>query len=130
MFKNIIIIGCDMIGSSILRGAISQKMCKKIYVFEKNKKYKNQIKKINKLLSKDYAIHGMQEHTIDNIYDLFDDKKFLKEVKKYDGKEVDINSYMFKKVFEPGKGGKNAYAYMQLGRALRGEIKLDGITLE
>ena len=37
-----------MIGSSILRGAISQKMCKKIYVFEKNKKYKNQIKKINK----------------------------------------------------------------------------------
>ena len=48
MFKNIIIIGCGMIGSSILRGAISQKMCKKIYVFEKNKKYKNQIKKINK----------------------------------------------------------------------------------
>ena len=48
MFKNILVIGCGMIGSSILRGAISQKMCKKIYVFEKNKKYKNQIKKINK----------------------------------------------------------------------------------
>jgi hypothetical protein len=96
-------------------------------VFELNK---TQINKINKLLSKDYAIQGMQQQTIDGIYDLFDDKKFLKEVKKYDGKAVDINSYLFKKVFEPGKGGKNAYAYMQLGRALRGEIQLDGINVD
>ena len=96
-------------------------------VFKLNK---TQINKINKLLSKDYAIHGMQEQTIDNIYDLFDDKKFLKEVKKYDGKAVDIDSYLFKKVFEPGKGGKNAYAYMQLGRAFRGEIQLDGINID
>ena len=48
MFKNILIIGCGMIGSSILRGAIGQKLCKSIYVFEKNTKYKKQIKKINK----------------------------------------------------------------------------------
>ena len=48
MFKNILIIGCGMIGSSILRGAISQRLCKSIYVFEKNNKYKKQIKKINK----------------------------------------------------------------------------------
>ena len=48
MFKNILIIGCGMIGSSILRGAISQKLCKKAYVYEKNIKYRNQIKKINK----------------------------------------------------------------------------------
>ena len=48
MFKNILIIGCGMIGSSILRGAINQKLCKTIYVFEKNSKYLNQIKKINK----------------------------------------------------------------------------------
>ena len=48
MFKNILIIGCGMIGSSILRGVISQKMCKKAYVYEKNIKYQNQIKKINK----------------------------------------------------------------------------------
>ena len=37
-----------MIGSSILRGVISQKLCKKAYVYEKNIKYQNQIKKINK----------------------------------------------------------------------------------
>ena len=48
MFKNILIIGCGMIGSSILRGIISQKLCKSIYVFEKNTQHKIQIKKINK----------------------------------------------------------------------------------
>ena len=48
MFKNILIIGCGMLGSSILRGVISQKLCKKAYVYEKNIKYQNQIKKINK----------------------------------------------------------------------------------
>ena len=48
MFKNILIIGCGMIGSSILRGVISKKLCKKVYVYEKNIKYQNQIKKINK----------------------------------------------------------------------------------
>ena len=37
-----------MIGSSILRGVISQKICKKIYVFEKNIKYRKKIKKISK----------------------------------------------------------------------------------
>ena len=48
MFKNILIIGCGMIGSSILRGALSQKLCQTAYVFEKNIKYQKQIKKINK----------------------------------------------------------------------------------
>ncbi len=48
MFKNILIIGCGMIGSSILRGALSQKICRRIYVFEKNVNHRNQIKKINK----------------------------------------------------------------------------------
>ena len=48
MFNKILIIGCGLIGSSILRGAINRKLSKKIYVFEKNKKYRSQIKKINK----------------------------------------------------------------------------------
>ena len=47
MFKKILIIGCGLIGSSILRCVINKKLSKKIFVFEKNKKYKNQIKKIN-----------------------------------------------------------------------------------
>ncbi len=37
-----------MIGSSILRGAMSQKLSRSIYVFEKNTSYQKEIKKINK----------------------------------------------------------------------------------
>jgi len=96
-------------------------------VWEINKK---QIKALNKALNKDYAKHGVQENTIDNIYKLFDDKKFINAIKNYDGKAVDIDSYLFKKVFEPGKGGQNAYAYMQLGRALQGKIELEGIKVD
>ena len=48
MFNNILIIGCGLIGSSILRVIINRKLSKKIYVFEKNNKYRNRIKKIDK----------------------------------------------------------------------------------
>ena len=42
-----LIIGCGLIGSSILRGSIEKKIAKQIFVFEKSKKYKKSIKKIN-----------------------------------------------------------------------------------
>jgi hypothetical protein len=90
----------------------------------------SQLNKLNKNLIEYNNKFGFQEGTIDNIYNLFDDKKFMNEVRKYAGGEVDIDSYLFKKVFEPGKGGKNAYAYMQLGRVLKGEIQLDGINVD
>ena len=48
MFSNILIIGCGLIGSSILRSSISKKISKNIYVFEKSKKNISFIKKINK----------------------------------------------------------------------------------
>ena len=48
MFNNILIIGCGLIGSSILRASISKKISKNIYVFEKSKKNIHFIKKINK----------------------------------------------------------------------------------
>ena len=47
MFKKLLIVGCGLIGSSILRGCISNKISKKIFVFEKSKKNISQIKKIN-----------------------------------------------------------------------------------
>ncbi len=46
MFKKILIIGCGLIGSSILRVAIKKKISKKIYILEKSK---NHIKKIKRL---------------------------------------------------------------------------------
>ena len=48
MFKNILIVGCGLIGSSILRGSINKKISKNLYVFEKLKKNITIIKKINK----------------------------------------------------------------------------------
>jgi len=48
MFSNILIIGCGLIGSSIVRGSFSKKISKNIYVFEKSKKNISLIKKIDK----------------------------------------------------------------------------------
>ena len=48
MFKKILIIGCGLIGSSILRGVINKKISKSFFVYEKSKKNIKKIKKINK----------------------------------------------------------------------------------
>jgi Prephenate dehydrogenase len=47
MFKKILIVGCGLIGSSILRASIEKKISKKIYILEKSKKNISKIKKIN-----------------------------------------------------------------------------------
>ena len=46
MFNKLLIIGCGLIGSSILRGCINKKISKKIFVYEKSKKNIAKIKKI------------------------------------------------------------------------------------
>ena len=38
MFKKLLIVGCGLIGSSILRACINKKISKKIFVLEKSKK--------------------------------------------------------------------------------------------
>ncbi len=48
MFKKILIIGCGLIGSSILKSSIKNKISKNIYVNEKSKINKKIIKKIDK----------------------------------------------------------------------------------
>ena len=47
MFKKILIIGCGLIGSSILRGSVTKKISKHFFVYEKSKKNIQTIKKIN-----------------------------------------------------------------------------------
>ena len=48
--KNILIIGCGLIGSSILRASIAQKISKNIFVYERSKKNISIVKKINSKL--------------------------------------------------------------------------------
>ena len=63
MFKNILIVGCGLIGSSILRGSINKKISKNVYVFEKLKKNISFIKKISKKIkfidNLDYQVSKM-----------------------------------------------------------------------
>ena len=47
MFKKILIIGCGLIGSSILRGSITKKISKHYFVYEKSHKNIQKIKKIS-----------------------------------------------------------------------------------
>ena len=47
MFNKILIIGCGLIGSSILRGSITKKISKHFFVYEKSQKNIQKIKKIN-----------------------------------------------------------------------------------
>ncbi len=48
--KNILIVGCGLIGSSVLRASISKKIFKKIFIYEKSKINILKIKKINSKL--------------------------------------------------------------------------------
>ena len=44
--KNILIIGCGLLGSSLLRRIHKIKLAKKIFVYEKSKKLKKKIKRL------------------------------------------------------------------------------------
>ena len=44
--KNILIIGCGLLGSSLLRRISKKKIAKKIFVYEKSKSNINKIRKI------------------------------------------------------------------------------------
>ena len=48
MFNKILIIGCGLIGSSVLRACLDKKISKQIYIYENSKKYLREIKKISK----------------------------------------------------------------------------------
>ena len=44
--KNIFIIGCGLLGSSLLRALVKKNISKKIFVYEKSKSNLNKIKKL------------------------------------------------------------------------------------
>ena len=45
--KNILIIGCGLLGSSLLRSIKKKKLAKKIFIYEKSKKNILKIKQLN-----------------------------------------------------------------------------------
>ena len=93
--------------------------------FKKGKDFNKQLKTIVEGLTKEYDATGLRANTIDNIFNLYKDKKFMRELKNYKGGVVDSKSYLFKKAFANNESG---YAFMQLGRVMKGELELEGIT--
>ena len=59
--KNILIIGCGLLGSSLLRGIKKKKIAKKIYIHEKSKV---NILKIKKLKLPGTIVNELQEGVI------------------------------------------------------------------
>ena len=62
MFNKILIIGCGLIGSSILRSSFKNKISKNIYVLEKSEHHRKIIKKINKKIK---FISNLNEEIVD-----------------------------------------------------------------
>jgi len=90
-----------------------------------DKTFNKKMNKVIKGLDQEFGKVGFKANTIDNIFSLYDDKKFMKELKNYTGGKVNPKSYLFKTAFQ---SGDKAYAFMQLGRILKGEIDLEGIS--
>ena len=85
MFKNVLIIGCGLIGSSLLRGIVKKKLTKNIYIFEKSKKNrlitKRLFKKVKFLKNLDNKISNMDLIILATPMSQY--KNILKNVSKY-----------------------------------------------
>jgi hypothetical protein len=89
----------------------------------------SKIKKLNKSLNKFYnRVGDLQASTIDNMFKFLNNENLINEINNYKGGSITQDSPIFKNLLKEYKGGKDpSYAFMQLGRALRGEIQIDGI---
>ena len=65
--KNILIVGCGLIGSSLLRAISHKKIAKKIYVYEKSKSNISKIKRLR--LNK--CVLNLNDNMMDQIIDIF-----------------------------------------------------------
>ena len=84
--KNILIIGCGLIGSSVLRAVYFKKLAKNIYIYEKSKKNISIIKRLKvgcKLINK-----------FDNIYISFDLVIFCTPMSQYSKIIPKINKFL------------------------------------
>ena len=84
--KNILIIGCGLIGSSVLRAAHSQKISKNIYIYEKSKK--------NILLIKKLKIGFKIINKFNNININFDLVIFCTPMSQYSKIILKINKFL------------------------------------
>ena len=108
--KNILIIGCGLIGSSILRAIRAKKISKNIYVYEKSKKNISIIKKLKiecKIINK-----------LDNVSNNFDLIILCTPMSQYQNVITRINKYISNKTIVTDVGSTKETSSKQIRKLL------------
>jgi len=112
--KNILIIGCGLIGSSVLRAVHSRKLSKNIYIYEKSKKNTSIIKKLKigcKIINK-----------FNNIYINFDLVIFCTPMSQYSKIILKINKFLTKETIVTDVGSTKELSSKNVKKQLKKNI--------
>ena len=112
--KNILIIGCGLIGSSVLRAVHSRKLSKNIYIYEKSKKNISIIKKLKigcKIINK-----------FNNIYINFDLVIFCTPMSQYSKIILKINKFLTKETIVTDVGSTKELSSKNVKKQLKKNI--------
>ena len=112
--KNILIIGCGLIGSSVLRAAHAKKVSKNIYVYEKSKKNISIIKKLKigcKVINK-----------LNNISINFDLVIFCTPMSQYPNIVPQINKFISNKTIVTDVGSTKELSFKLVKKKLKKNI--------
>jgi prephenate dehydrogenase/cyclohexadieny/prephenate dehydrogenase len=114
MMKNILIIGCGLIGSSVLRAVHFQKLSKNIYIYEKSKKNILLIKKLN--------IECKVINKFKNIYINFDLVIFCTPMSQYLNIISKINKFLTSKTIVTDVGSTKELSFKNVKRKIKKNI--------
>ena len=114
MMKNILIIGCGLIGSSVLRAVHFQKLSKNIYIYEKSKKNILLIKKLN--------IECKVINKFKNIYINFDLVIFCTPMSQYLNIISKINKFLTSTTIVTDVGSTKELSFKNVKRKIKKNI--------
>ena len=114
MMKNILIIGCGLIGSSVLKAVHFQKLSKNIYIYEKSKKNILLIKKLN--------IECKVINKFKNIYINFDLVIFCTPMSQYLNIISKINKFLTSKTIVTDVGSTKELSSKNVKKQLKKNI--------
>jgi len=112
--KNILIIGCGLIGSSVLRAVHFQKISKNIYIYEKSKKNILLIKKLN--------IECKVINKFKNIYINFDLVIFCTPMSQYLNIISKINKFLTSKTIVTDVGSTKELSFKNVKKKIKKNI--------
>ena len=111
--KNILIIGCGLIGSSVLRAVHARKASKNIYVYEKSKKNISIIKKLK--------VRCKIINELNNISNSFDLIILCTPMSQYQNVIIKINKYILNKTIITDVGSTKESSSKQVRKLLNND---------